>query len=302
MHTLILLFALLLVCSTSVVSSQDDGRISITVPAAPWTLTLHRTDTAVKDQKVKPDGRSGYFLLADSSNRITVSLFIEPAIKCKSSKECRNMVWKAGNPSWENPQNVVLGEIGEVSFFEFFMPTFRQMPVREQHMYAQFVVDEFWVDMHISKTLYQPDEHKLFEDVIKSVKFEPKKAKVIRPGSSPDEAAEAWMLLWDAGNYDESYKELAEKTKKEFTQRDWYALWYRVRRPLGMVKTRKLTERMKTPSGTGAILKYETSFQFKTDTHETLVLTSEQDGTWRVVLYLLNGPPLPSKSPVNRIK
>lgn len=55
---------------------------------------------------------AGYFLLDDNKNQMSVSLFIEPVKKRKSSKECRDMVLKAGNPAWENPQKVVLGEIG----------------------------------------------------------------------------------------------------------------------------------------------------------------------------------------------
>ena len=102
-------------------------------------------------------------------------MFIEPVDKCSDSKSCRDMVWKLGNPAWENPQNVVLSKIGEVHFFEFLIPSFRGQPVQQQNMYAQFVVDGFWVDMHISKILYKPEEHKLFEDIVKSVQFETKK-------------------------------------------------------------------------------------------------------------------------------
>lgn len=170
-------FCLLLVlCQTSVIAKPlDDKRISLTVPAAPWSLALPGDSFAVERQQVKPDGRSGYFLISDKKNYMMISLFIEPAIKCKDSKSCRDMVWKLGNPSWENPQNVVLSEIGDVHFFEFFMPTLRGQPIQQQHMYAQFVVDGFWVDMHISKVLYKPQDHEMFERIIKSVKFEPKK-------------------------------------------------------------------------------------------------------------------------------
>ena len=81
------------------------------------------------------------------------------------------MIVTSGNPAWENPRNVVLGEIGDVSFFEFLVPSFRGQPIHQQNMYAQFVVNGFWVDLHISKVLYTPDEHKLFEDLVKAVKF-----------------------------------------------------------------------------------------------------------------------------------
>lgn len=169
-----ILISLLLCQAPGAQKSKGSERIGVTVNAAPWTLTLPREGITIESQQTKDDGRYGYFVLQDSKNKMTISLFIEPVDQCKTSKECRDMVWQQGNPSWEDPQNVVQGELGDVSFFEFFMPRFTGVPVQQQHMYAEFVVDEFWVDMHISKPLYKPEEHKLFETLIKSIKFEPK--------------------------------------------------------------------------------------------------------------------------------
>jgi len=160
-------------------ATQSTQVISFTVPDAGWSLTLPGEGLELERQQLKPDGRHGYFLLKDNKNLMTISFFIEPATKCKSSKECRDMVLKAGNPAWEDPRNVVLGEIGDVSYFEFFMPSYQGMPLKQQHMYAQFVVDGFWVDLHISKTQYTTEERVLFVERVKSVKFEPKKKTVI---------------------------------------------------------------------------------------------------------------------------
>lgn len=172
--TLTAFLILLALCQSSVTAKTlDEQRIGFTVPDAPWTLTLPKGDLVVELQQIKPDGRYGYFYLNDEKQKLSIS-YIEPVKECVNSKACRDMVWKLGNPSWENPQKVVKSEIGEVSYFEFFMPSFRDMPIKQQNMYAEFVKDGFWVDMHISKVLYQPEEHELFERVIKSVKFEPK--------------------------------------------------------------------------------------------------------------------------------
>jgi len=103
---------------------------------------------------------------------MTISFFIEPVRNCTDSRACRDLVLKSGNPAWENPQNVVQAEIGDVSYFEFLIPSVRGMPLKQQHMYAEFVKDGFWVDLHISKVLYKPEEHQLFERIIKSVRFE----------------------------------------------------------------------------------------------------------------------------------
>jgi endonuclease YncB( thermonuclease family) len=154
--------------------SGADKRIGFTVPAAPWALTLPAADFVFAQEKVKPDGRYGYFYVTDDNQRINLSMFIEPVESCQDSKSCRDMMWKKGNPAWVNPKNVIQSQIGNVSFFEFLIPSVQGLPIKQQNMYAEFVVDGFWVDMHISKVLYEPKDHALFERIIKSVKFEPK--------------------------------------------------------------------------------------------------------------------------------
>ena len=168
------LLSLLLFQAQGAPKPKSTERIGMTVNAAPWTLTLPGEGLTIESQQTKDDGRYGYFALLDDKNKMTISFFIEPVDQCKTSKECRDMVWQQGNPAWEDPQNVVQGEIADVSYFEFFMPKFRGQPVKQQNMYAEFVVDGFWVDFHVSKVLYKPEEHKLFENLIKSIKFEPK--------------------------------------------------------------------------------------------------------------------------------
>lgn len=165
---------LLASCQTPVTKTSVEDRIGFTVPAAPWTLTLPKGDFVVERQQVKPDGRSGAFMIKDNKNKMTIDFFIEPVSECKDSKSCRDMIWKRENPSWENAQNVVQSEIGDVSYFEFFIPSFRGVPAEMQHLYAAYVKDRFWVNLHIVKALYKPEEHEMFERTIKSIKFESK--------------------------------------------------------------------------------------------------------------------------------
>jgi hypothetical protein len=174
----VVLLVLLPTAQTGAANGLETGkRLEFTVPGAPWTLSLPENDFVVRQKQIKPDGSAGYFYLTDEERLLNVSFFIEPAIKCQDSKSCRDMVWKAGNPAWKNIKNVSLSEIGEVSTFEFLIPSFQGQPIQQQNMYAQFVVDGFWVDFHISKVLYKPEERKLFEELVKSIKFEPKEKK-----------------------------------------------------------------------------------------------------------------------------
>src|SRR5260370_15949797 len=131
-----------------------EKRIEFTLPQAPWTLTMPADDFQMAQKQMKQGGIGAYFYLIDRTQGVNLSMFIEPVKDCKDSKSCRAMVWKLGNPAWENPQNVVQSEIGDVSVFEFLIPSFQGRPVQQQNMYAELVVDGFWVDLPLSKVPY----------------------------------------------------------------------------------------------------------------------------------------------------
>lgn len=152
-----------------------EGKISFTTSQAPWTLVLSLKGFTLGQQQVKPDGSSAYFMMSNEGTYLNASLWIEPVDKCKTSKECRDMVWKAGNPGWGEFKNPLLSEIGDVSFFEFYRPTVQGQPVKMLDMYAEFVKDGYWIDLHISKVLYKKEDHVLFENLVKSAQFVPKK-------------------------------------------------------------------------------------------------------------------------------
>jgi hypothetical protein len=112
------------------------------------------------------------------------------------------------------------------------------------------------------------------------------------PEKAAQKAAEAWMPLWDAGKYDESYQELAEDTRKNIPKRQWFVYWSAIRKPLGKLKSRKLIEAKYikslpgVPGQEGAMLQYESSFENREFVIETFGMMREKDGTWRVANYL----------------
>ncbi len=159
-------------------AAAQEKRLEFTLAEAPWTLTIPPDNFQLAEKKMRDDGRGAYFHLVDETQQLDLSLFIEPVKECDNSKACRDYVWKVGNPEWGKPQNVVQSEIGSVSVLELMVPKFHGVDIHQQNVYAEFVQDGFWVDMHISKVLYKPEEHVLFERIIKAVRFEPKNSKI----------------------------------------------------------------------------------------------------------------------------
>src|SRR5262245_7157108 len=67
----------------------SEDRVAFTVAEAPWMVSLDSKNLEIKDQQINRDNKSGYFLMYNEKDSLTVSLFIELAVKCKTGDECR---------------------------------------------------------------------------------------------------------------------------------------------------------------------------------------------------------------------
>lgn len=275
-----------------------ENQVALTTPDAPWTIWLDGKNLNLHNQpQIKPDNKSGYFIMVNREEGLTASVFIEPAVNCKTSEECRDYVWKSGNPSWGDVQNVVQSKIGDVSYFEFFRPTVQNRPLQVQDMYAEFVKDGYWVDLHISKVLFKKEDRLLLENLVKSVKFISKTdASNLDSDKSivaARKSAENWMTLWDSGKYKESYDELIPSTKKVFDEKTWSENRVTPHKSFGKLQSRKIIQfqLIKTlPSfenRSGAIFWYLSSYENQTPVIESFSVGLEKDETWRVANYNL---------------
>lgn len=163
--------------------AQTAGTRSFSAESAPWELLLPDGGLTVQEERRKEDGSSAYIRLAGRSG-LGVSVFIEPVKNCTDAKACRDMIWKAGNPAWEKPQNVKMFEIGEASCVGFLIPFFEGKKVDQQNLYAQFVRDGYWVDLHLSYAGFTPDRQVILDSFVRSVRFALK-----RQGASSGQAA-----------------------------------------------------------------------------------------------------------------
>lgn len=293
-----LIIGVFLFCVTGAAQIVIEDRVAFTVADAPWIITLDSKNLDIKDMQIKHDNKSGYFLLANEKDNLTVSLFIEPAVKCKTGAECRDFVWKSGNPEWGKLQDVVQSKIGDADYFEFFRPTVQNQPLQVQDMYAEFVENGYWVDLHLSKVQYKKEDHLLFESFVKSIRFVAKTGKPTgdqdRAFAAAQKAKDDWALLWDSGKSAESYKALSTFSQKAFDEKVWLAQWATARKPLGKLKSRKLINfsLIKSlpglPDSAGAIFKYQSSFENREAVFETFSLILEKAANWRVAGYETN--------------
>jgi len=113
-------------------------------------------------------------------------------------------------------------------------------------------------------------------------------------GGAPPEAqpaAEAWLALVDAGRYGESWTEAAAYFKGAITADAWTKSVGAVRGPIGSLKSRTLlgakpaTSLPGAPDGEYVVFQFTASFDQKANAVETVTVTHEKDGVWKVSGY-----------------
>jgi hypothetical protein len=106
-------------------------------------------------------------------------------------------------------------------------------------------------------------------------------------------AADSWLKLVDSKQYDQSWKEGSESFRKAVSSDQWVRQLETVRTPLGSVGTRKLKAVRYTrqlpgvPDGDYVIVQYDTTFDGRGPSVETLVPMKDKDGQWRVSGYFI---------------
>jgi len=106
-------------------------------------------------------------------------------------------------------------------------------------------------------------------------------------------SANSWLSLVDAEKYTDSWDNTSQYFKSAITENQWLKSLNSVRKPLGIVISRKLIIKQYTtslpgaPDGEYVVLQYETSFKNKASSIETVTPSLEKDGVWRVSGYFI---------------
>jgi hypothetical protein len=106
-------------------------------------------------------------------------------------------------------------------------------------------------------------------------------------------SSQKWLSLIDEGKYPESWKEASEFFRKSIDQDQWEKTLQAVRNPLGKLITRKLksktfqTSLPGAPDGEYVVIQFDTIFENKKSSIETVTPMREKDGWWRVAGYYI---------------
>jgi len=106
-------------------------------------------------------------------------------------------------------------------------------------------------------------------------------------------SSQEWLSLVDKGKYAESWDEAAGFLKNAVPKQKWSESLQAYRKPLGKLISRKLLSKQYVttlpgaPDGEYVVIQYETSFENKKSSLETITPMLDKDGIWRVSGYYI---------------
>jgi hypothetical protein len=106
-------------------------------------------------------------------------------------------------------------------------------------------------------------------------------------------AAEEWLRMVDTGRYPESWEASAPSFQQAVDKRQWEVSMQSLRAPLGVALSRKVRSALYTktlpgaPDGEYVVIQYDTRFENRPLSIETVTPLRDKDGTWKVSGYYI---------------
>ena len=103
--------------------------------------------------------------------------------------------------------------------------------------------------------------------------------------------ADSWLAFVDTGRYAESWDDSAAYFRDAVPKTQWETTLAQVRGPLGVAISRKLRSATYTkllpgaPEGEYVVIQYDTRFENRPQSVETVTPMRERSGTWKVAGY-----------------
>ena len=149
-------------------------KVGITLANEPWILAFDAKDFAIKNSELQPDGRA-YLLAENQKTNVTLSVTLERVSGAATEADCdENQKQRLNEKVEYKREMVVTKKSSGMTILEFTIPEFQGVPVQQRNLFACLPKDDVYVDIHLSKVTFKPQDEKLFADVLDSAHFVPK--------------------------------------------------------------------------------------------------------------------------------
>jgi hypothetical protein len=169
-----MILTLIFVLDSPRVAQGAEDAIALTVPGIQWAMKIKAAGFALDQRRPESGGQSAYFMASNKATGVILSGRMENRGRAGTAKEAREYFWEGTKDAPFKMEDIQMSESGQVPTVEYMVREFQGTPINQKSLWAYFTKDQYWVNLHLSKTNFSPGEEALFKTILESVSFEDK--------------------------------------------------------------------------------------------------------------------------------
>ena len=169
----VLPFVLVLVASLDLAAQSGAARGTQRLRYADksWMLLIDLPGFVQVEEWASSNGTRRMFRAKDSETGVIVSAFLERNPELGSHAQCREHYWAKAQRNPLERSDVTHRSTESMEIVRWMLRQFQGRAVRWQNVHAYLFKDSVCVEVHLSKVLYEPDDERLFDAVLRTVRF-----------------------------------------------------------------------------------------------------------------------------------
>lgn len=154
------------------VFTNDDTKrpLSLSLPDKSWAVEVLADGFTLESDQSEPGGR-GRIMANNPATGVVISVQMEQVDHKPGLEECRQSQRDRVKDLSRNfhLQDVKYWDDGKMTFMEYLIPEYQGRPVRQRNLFACFFKEDVFIDVHLSKALFEPEDERMLSAVLGAV-------------------------------------------------------------------------------------------------------------------------------------
>lgn len=159
--------------------APEPGLVVLALPATSWGVGLGLQDFVITASRTRPDGARSIAAERPAANMF-LSALIVPAPAGDSARACRDAFWQRLKDVWQvlkdgpgkaSYRDVRQSEAGDMASTDYVIEEMQGLRIDQRHLHTYFARDGSCIEVHLSKTLFEPNDEELFASVLRTVRL-----------------------------------------------------------------------------------------------------------------------------------
>jgi hypothetical protein len=151
----------------------ESGFVVLSLPATGWGVGLALRDFVISESATRPDGKARVIRAERAAAAMMLTGFIVPAPAGDSASACRDAFWQRlqTSPAARDYRDVRLAQADGMASVEYVIAEILGVRFDQRHVHAYLGKDDSCIEIHLSKTLFEPKDQELFDTVLRALRL-----------------------------------------------------------------------------------------------------------------------------------